>query len=154
MALLIAWVSLGACGLLSAVCFVLYLDGKGQRRTIAALETQVAGLYRDLATLSGNVDDIFEFPRRDSRPSLVTTRHAVLPMPPPSSPFEIAVDERLTVEVPIVPAPPSDDDEPEVHSARCRVFIGMTLPFPPVPAETEAEAAHSADRAWIDEPTG
>jgi hypothetical protein len=72
MALLVAWVSLGACGLLSAACFILYSDRKGQQKALAALQAQVAELSRDVAALSGTVDP--------------PERCAVLPYaPPPSS---------------------------------------------------------------------
>ena len=51
MALLVAWVSLGACVLLSLACFGLYVDRAGQRRALAALQRQLAGLRREIASL-------------------------------------------------------------------------------------------------------
>jgi hypothetical protein len=53
MALLVAWLSLGVCGLLSAVCFLLYSDRKGQQKALAALQSEVAALSRDVAALAG-----------------------------------------------------------------------------------------------------
>jgi hypothetical protein len=90
MALLLAWVSLGACGLLSAVCFILYSDRKGQEKALAALQAQVTGLSRDVAALSGTADP--------------GARYAMLPSAPPVSVEEAT---RLAAEV-----APSDVEGP------------------------------------------
>jgi hypothetical protein len=58
MALLVAWVSLGACTLLGVACVLLYLDNRGRRgaeraalRALRVLSAQVASQEEQLGTL-------------------------------------------------------------------------------------------------------
>ena len=82
MALLLAWVSLGASALLAAACAILHFDRSGQRRTIAALQQQVAGLTRDVAVLSATVDPQGE--KALLSPAHALARTAALPSSPSS----------------------------------------------------------------------
>jgi hypothetical protein len=121
MALLVAWLSLGACTLLGVACVLLYLDNRGRRgveraalRALRLLSAQVAAQEEELGSLRRAVAGL-------AAPDLDVPRAVVLPPAfQPRPPSEPPV-RRLTLELPI-PSFLSEDE----HAT-------MMAPEPPPP---------------------
>lgn len=101
MALLLPWLNIGAVLLLLLLCVALAWDARGQRKTIAALQSQVAGLSQ-----IGKPTPEHALARRMVLPSPpARTPRAALAVVPVAMPPELpATDERHTVEIPGTPA--------------------------------------------------
>lgn len=127
---ILSWMNLGVCALLAVTCVALYLDARGARQALRALQRATAThdrelctVRRALATLGPRTPEPALFRRmgRVSAPSPA----AGLPPPviqraaarrarlDPPAPAEVAEDDRHTVEVPALAVlPPPQDAEP------------------------------------------
>ncbi len=116
MALVIAWwLSLGLCALLAAVCLHTYLDGRGQRKALAALQARVAQqdaalgqlgravalLGTAAATLPGELAPVVAAGATTSQRAALVPILPRLPVPAAGSSSKArAKDERTTVAAP------------------------------------------------------
>jgi hypothetical protein len=85
----LAWLNLGAGLLLLVLGFALYVDARGKRRTIAALQAQATGLSRDLELRSARLGPLARTQVAPQRPAVAllafSTPRAGTPaaLPPP-----------------------------------------------------------------------